>query len=238
MIALALTVALLGTHAPALSLVASPERVVLARAQPAYVEVRNAGERVITVDATPAAYALDALGRPRLGGTAAPLVRVAPREVSLGPGQAARLRLVSLLPRSASPGDHPAAVVLATRPPPGALPVSVRVGIVVTLVAPGVARREVVVGRPRVAGARLLVPVSNRGGLDAWLTRGLLVLRLKVPHRPARLLLAPSRRLLAHRDGVLVFALPHLHRRVRVVGASAARWLEVAWPVRGLQLAL
>jgi len=206
-----------------IGLSASPVRLRLTGSSGAEITLRNPGARTLAVDVTRAGFARSihgrALVRParRLG-----WLRVRPRSLRLAPGAAARLR-VTAAAGGLSPGDHPALVLVATRPL-GARRVRVRlrVGVVVMLHVPGriVRRLELKSLEVRRRGRRRLLDLRlvNRGNVTeevgaarlrlALVRRGRVLARL----RPRRLELLP------HSAGIAEFSY-----RGRLRGAVVAR---------------
>jgi hypothetical protein len=214
-----------------LAVAASPQRLALGAGASGEVQVTNAGSRAVVLDASGAGYLLDLHGRPRIGGAAVSgsavrrWIRVVPRTLSLRPGERAALRVSALRPAGARPGDHPAVLLLVTRPAAGtAVRVRVRVGVVVAVRVPGrLVRRVVLGGLQAVRGRRLLrLTVANRGNVDEWIARGQLTL---VASRAGHVLLRlqpRARRVLAGGRAVVELRLPGaLRGNLRVVATLA-----------------
>ena len=155
-----------------IGLSASPLRLTLRGSSSAAVTVRNPGRRALLVDVSRAGFARTLHGRPRVRPArgAVAWLRVRPRRLRVAPGGKAVLRVRSAPPRRAEPGDHPALVLLTTRPL-GARRVRVRlrVGVIVDLRVPGRvvrrldARALTVRRRPRIRLLELLL--INRGNV-------------------------------------------------------------------------
>ncbi|HZT53064.1 MAG TPA: hypothetical protein VE995_01645 [Gaiellaceae bacterium] len=195
-----------------LALSASPLRLTLAGASAAVVTVRNPGRRTVVVDVSRAGFARSLRGRPRVRPArgAAAWLRLRPRRVVLAPGGSARVRVRAAPPGRAEPGDHPALVLLTTRPVGSRrVRMRLRVGVVVVLRVAGrivrrldprslrVERR----GRRRLLELRLV----NRGNVSERLGR--VGLRLVLARRGRRLatLRPKPRELLPHSAGLVEF---------------------------------
>jgi hypothetical protein len=125
---------------PAAALGVSPLRVELAGASSTAITVRNPGARPLVVTATRAGFARTLHGKPRIKTTrgAAGWLRMQPRRLRLAPHKSASFRVSAKPPASARPGDHPALVLLATRPPAAkTVKILLRVGVVVLVRVPG-----------------------------------------------------------------------------------------------------
>ncbi len=174
---------------PAAALGVSPLRLELKGGSTASITVRNPGARRLVVTVTRAGFARTLHGKPRIEAArgAAGWLRVRPHRLRLAPHTAASLRLTAKPPAKARPGDHPALVLLATRPPANKkVHVLLRVGVVVLVRVAGTvvhrlvpqslsARRKQSVRvfslrlanrgnvAERIAGARLELVLSRRG---------------------------------------------------------------------------
>jgi translation initiation factor IF-1 len=142
------------------------------------------------------------------------------------------LRVVAKPPRHASPGDHPALVLLTTRPlGERHVRVRLRVGVVVLLRVPGPIVRRIdsrgLVVRRRGRRRLLELRVVNRGNVTELLGNG--TLRLALVRRGHTLAtLRPRRReLLPHSTGIVEF-----RYRGPVRGAVVAR-VELRPPAHG-----
>lgn len=158
------------------SLAAAPARVTLAGAGSKTIRVTNSGGRTAIVDVAPAGFALDLRGHPRIVPAARLRLVLRPRRLGLRPGEVSTLTVSASLPPNARAGDHPALVLLTTRPRPGAgLGVRLRIGIVVIVRVPGAVAHKIAVGSMRVrrarAGARLELTLLNRGDVTERLGR-------------------------------------------------------------------
>jgi len=101
-----------------IGLSASPLRMTLHGASSAVITVRNPGRRTLRVDVTRAGLTRSLRGQPRVrqaGGRVAWL-RLQRRRFRIPPGAKATLRLAAAPRGRAGPGDHPAVVLLTTRP--------------------------------------------------------------------------------------------------------------------------
>jgi hypothetical protein len=188
---------------PAVSVTAMPERVTVTPTRAASVTVLNTGRTRVVVDASSVGYALDARGRPRLGAPVRLFV-VSPLRLALRAGERAALRVVAAAGFGGlARGDHTGALLLATRPQGGAIPVAVRIGVVVTLRVPGRLLRRLVLGRARVSRGKLVVPVRNVGDVDEWVGgRDVSLVVARAGRRPVRVFARP-RHVLAHTRGLL-----------------------------------
>jgi hypothetical protein len=150
------------------------------------------------------------LARDRGGRQAGPWLRLVPATIALRPGGSAVVAVTASPPRGASPGDHPALVLLTTRPRPGAaIAVRMRIGVTVVVRVPGaiVHRLELRSVRIRRSGVLRLV-VANRGNVAESIRHGALeVLLLARRTRPARLR-PPARELLPGTRAVFLLRYP------------------------------
>jgi hypothetical protein len=158
------------------ALAASPVRVRLTGKSTRTVRITNWGASEVVADVGTAGFALGLRGRPRIvrrgsgSRLAASWVVVRPRRLALAPGRTETLTVSSSLPQGAEPGDHPALVLVGTRPRErGGVAVRMRIGIVVVVRVPGA-----IVHRLAVRGLRfrrgsqmdmLELSVSNRGNV-------------------------------------------------------------------------
>jgi hypothetical protein len=212
----------------AASLSASPSRVRVAAGGHSTLRVTNAGARAVVVTAGPAGYALDLRGRPRIvrsgvPGGSAPWLVVRPRRFRLAPGATIPLTIATALPRHASPGDHAALIVLATRPADvGRVAVALRLGVVVDVRVPGVVVRRLSLGAARVrrfAGSRTLeVVVANRGNVSELLRAGRVKVTLRRRGRLLAVLRSRGQELLPHTTAIVELRYRgNVHGRVTAV---------------------
>lgn len=191
---------------PVVALTAAPARLALEPSTEGAVTLRNLGAGRIVVRASAGNYAVDVRGRPRVvprraaRRSAASWLAVSPRELTLGPGAAALVRVRAVVPRRAEPGDHSGLVLLATRSgQPGGVGVRMRVGIRVVVRVPGAVVRRLAVERVRVrrapASRMLDVRLTNRGNVTELLTRAGVTVEL-VRGRVLQRLAAAQRELL------------------------------------------
>src|SRR4051794_14614484 len=140
------------------------------------VRLTNPGSVAIDVVLSRGAFALDLRGRPHVSPSTASTgwLTVSPRHVRLAAGRTASFTVSSRVPKRAEPGDHPALVLLTTRPTSArGVAVLMRLGVVVTVRAPGV-----VVHRLALTGVRLRphrridVRLTNHGNVTESLTPG------------------------------------------------------------------
>ncbi len=221
-----------GADRPPLALSASPTRVVLAAGSWSPVRVTNAGRAPVAVEVATSGFALDLRGQPRIatGGrraVAAAWLAVSPRRLFLPAGGAASVTVSAVAPKSASPGEHAALLLLRTRPQATApVPIVMQVGVVVVVRVRGriVHRLDVRGLRLSRHGSRrtLVVTLWNRGNVSELLAAR----RVRVVLRRARRVLATfflaRRELLPHSVGVVA---------VRYRG-RARGWVQAAVVVR------
>jgi hypothetical protein len=196
-----------------IALSASPLRLTLKGASAAAITVRNPGRRALLVDVSRAGFARSVRGKPRVRSArgAAGWLRLRPKRVRIAPGAKATLHVRSAPPRRASPGDHPALVLLSTRPVGERhVRVRLRVGVIVDLRVRGkiVRRLDPQSLTVRRHGARRVLELRlvNRGNVTERLDGSRLRLALlRDGHAFAKL--RPTRReLLPHSAGVAVFS--------------------------------
>jgi hypothetical protein len=196
---------------PVVSLSASPARLTLASGAPQTIRLTNFGTSRVTVDSSLSGVAIDMRGRPALvrrptaGRNAAAWLRVQPSRFTIRARASATVSVRVRVPRRAQPGDHHAAVVLATRPVDhGRVGVRMRLAVRVSVRAPGRVRRRVEIRGltvRRVGRARLLeVRLANRGNVTEKLAGRVTVAlvgltSLRVPAR--------RRELLPGREGIV-----------------------------------
>lgn len=214
-----------------IGLSASPLRLALETGSSRTVTVRNPGRRALVVSVSRAGFALSLRGRPRVrrDRSDARWLKVRQRRLRIGPGRSARLRIGAAKLRALGPGDHPALVLLTTRPLGSKqVRVRLRIGVIVVLHVPGRIVRRLeprAVTVERRSGARVLeLRLLNRGNVTERLDgRRLRIALLRDGHRVATL--RPLRReLLPHSAGIVEFV---YHGSVR--GAVAAE-VEVLGP--------
>ena len=161
---------------PVVSLSASPARLVLASAEPRLIRLTNFGTSRVTVDSSLSGVAVDLRGRPALvtrptaGRNAAAWLGVRPRRFTIRARRSVDLVVRARIPRRAQPGDHHAAVVLATRPlERGRVGVRMRLAVRVAVRVPGRVRHRVEIRGLTVRRTRrgrvLEVLLANRGNV-------------------------------------------------------------------------
>jgi hypothetical protein len=198
--------------APVVSLSASPARLALAGDGAAVVALRNVGRSSVSVTAGSAGVALDLRGRPALTAraarrSAAAWLSVRPRRLSLAPGGAAFVKVASLVPARAEPGDHHALVLFSTQATQaGSVGVRMRVGVRVVVRAPGTIIRRLVIRRLHVrrrGRARLLVVgLANLGNITETLLPGRVTVSLLARGRVVVRVRTQRRELLPHSFGI------------------------------------
>lgn len=217
-----------------IGLSASPLRLMLKGASGAAITVRNPGRRPLLVDVSRAGFARSLRGKPRIeptGGTATWL-RLQPKRIRIAPRAKGVLHVRAVPARGAAPGDHPALVLLTTRPlGVRHVRVRLRVGVVVVLRVRGKVVRRLDARALTVARqgtvCRLAVRLVNRGNLTEELGRDGLRLSLLRAGRAFATLRPQARELLPHSAGIAVFTY-----RGRVRGPVVAR-IRFHTPLRG-----
>jgi hypothetical protein len=208
-----------------IALSASPLRVTLRGAAASAVTVRNPGRRTLLVDVSRAGFARSLRGRPQVrpaDGSAAWL-HLRPHRLRVAPGGKAILHVAARPPRRAEPGDHPAVVLLTTRPlGVRRVRLRLRVGVIVVERVRGriVRRLDARSLTVRRLGARRLFELLlvNRGDVTERLGGRRLRLILLRRGRPFATLRPRRRELLPHSKGIAEF--PY---RGRVRGNVVAR---------------
>jgi hypothetical protein len=195
---------------PPVALAASPVRVRLLGKSTRTVRITNWGASEVVADVGTAGFALGLRGGPRVvrrgsgSSLAASWIAVRPRRLALAPGRTVTLTVSSSLPRGAEPGDHPALVLVATRPRNrGGVAVRMQIGIVVVVRAPGTIVRRLAVRGLHVRGSSethtLELSIANRGNVTDRIGPGrlrvVLLQRGRVVGRPR-----PARRELLPRS--------------------------------------
>ena len=217
-----------------IGLSASPMRLILKGASGAAITVRNPGRRPLLVDVSRAGFTRSLHGKPRIepaGGTAAWL-RLRPKRIRIAPRTKGVLHVRAVPSRRAVPGDHPALVLLTTRPlGVRHVRVRLRVGVIVVLRAHGkivrrLDARALTVTRQRT-GCLLAVRLLNRGNVTEELGRDGPRLSLLRAGRVFASLRPQRRELLPHSTGIAVFSY-----RGRVRGPVVAR-IRFHTPLRG-----
>jgi hypothetical protein len=213
---------------------ASPLRLTLRGAAGAAITVRNPGRRPLLVDVSRAGFARSLRGRPRVRPArgAARWLRLRPRRIRIAPRGKATLHVAAKPPRRAEPGDHPALVLLTTRPlRVHRVRLRLRVGVIVVLHVRGriVRRLEARALTVRHAGRRRLLELLlvNRGNVTERLGGARLRLLLLRHGRTLATLRPRRRELLPRSRGIAQFTY-----RGRVRGNVVAR-VELRPPARG-----
>jgi len=199
--------------APAAALGVSPLRLELTRTSTASITVRNPGSRPLVVTATRAGFARTVHGKPRIKAArgAAGWLRTRPRRLRLAPHATASFRVTAKPPATARPGDHPALVLLATRPPANKkVHVLLRVGVVVLVRVAGtiVQRLEPQALSVHRSGAAQLfsLRLANRGNVAERIRGARLELVLSRHGTRLATLRARLVDLLPHSAGIAEFA--------------------------------
>ena len=217
-----------------IGLSASPLRLTFRGASTAAVVLRNPGRRALLVDVSRGGFARSPRGKPRVRparGTAGWL-RMRPRRIRIAPGAKRVLHVRAVPRRHTAPGDHPALVLLTTRPlGVKHVRVRLRVGVIAVLRVRGrIVRRldaRALMVRRSKALRLLELHLVNRGNVTERLARDGLRLTLLRGGRRFTTLRPARQELLAHSSGIARFSY-----RGRVRGAVLAR-VELQAPFRG-----
>jgi hypothetical protein len=217
-----------------IGLSASPLRLTLRGASGASITVRNPGRQPLLVNVSRAGFGRSLHGKPRVRqahGSVAWL-QLRPKRIRLRAGGKAVLHVRSVPARKTAAGDHPALVLLTTKPlGVKHVRVRVRVGVIVDLRVKGRIVRRLdgrALGVRRLGPRRLLeLRLVNRGNVTEPL--GGSALRLSLLRRRRLFATLEPRRgeLLPHSAGVAVFSYAG-----RVRGPVVAR-IELRRPLRG-----
>jgi hypothetical protein len=198
---------------PAAALGVSPLRLELKGASTASITVRNPSARPLVVTATRAGFARTLHGKPRIKAARGPAgwLRTQPRRLRLAPHASASIRVTATPPASARPGDHPALVLLQTRPPAAkTVHVLLRVGVVVLVRVAGtiVHRLEPQALSVRRDGAarQFSLRIANRGNVAERLRGTHLELVLSRHGKRLATLRARLLDVLPHSSGIAQFA--------------------------------
>jgi hypothetical protein len=198
---------------PGIGLSASPLRLTLRGTAAAAITVRNPGHRAVLVDVSRAGFARSLRGKPRIRPIdgAAEWLRLRPRRIRIAAGAKGVLHVRASPPHGATPGDHPALVLLTTRPlGVRHVRVRLRVGVIVVLRVRGRAvrrldARSLIVerrGTTRLLDLRLV----NRGNVTEEVGGSGLGLLLSHGGRVFATLRPRRSELLPHSTGIVVFA--------------------------------
>jgi hypothetical protein len=204
-----------GAAAPLAALTASPAHVTLLPNSSATIRVTNAGLLTVVADVTATGFALSPRGEPKvLAAQSRTWIEVRPARLTLAPGERASVDVASALPSGAPPGDHPAVVLVTTRPGAGdAVAVRMRLGVAVVVRVPGRIVHRLELGPLRVVGSgrdrALRVVVANNGNAVEWLRRGRVEVSLFSHRRLTARLRTQARELLPHARGVFELRCPH-----------------------------
>jgi hypothetical protein len=195
-----------------IGLSASPLRLTLKGASAAAITVRNPGRRAVLVDVSRAGFARTLRGKPRVSaGGPVRWLRLRPQRIRIPAGAKGVLHVRAVPPSRAAAGDHPALVLLTTRPlGVRHVRVRLRVGVIVVLRVPGrivqrLDARSLTVehrGVERLLDLRLV----NRGNVTEELGGSGLGLLLSRGGRVFATLRPRPGELLPHSAGIAVFA--------------------------------
>jgi hypothetical protein len=187
-------------------------RLTLKGASGAALTVRNPGPRPVIVDVSRAGFARSLRGKPRIhrAGGAAEWLRLRPSRIRIAPHAKGVLHVASVPPRRAAPGDHPALVLLTTRPlGVRHVRVRLRVGVIVILRVRGRIVRRLdarALTVERQGAARLLdVRLVNRGNVTEELGDDGVRLSLMRDGRLFATLRPRDEEVLPHSTGIAVF---------------------------------
>ena len=195
-----------------LGLSASPLRLSLRGSSAAAITVRNPGRKAVLVDVSRAGFARTLHGRPRVApaGASAGWLRFRPRRIRIAPGGRGVLHIRAVPPRRAAPGDHPALVLLTTKPR-GVRHVRVRLrlGVIVVVhvrgrIVRGLDARRLTVAR-RGSQRLLELRVVNRGNVTERLGGDRLRLALVRNGHSLGTLRPRQLELLPHSAGIAMF---------------------------------
>ena len=217
-----------------IGLSASPMRLTLNGVSGAAITVRNPGRRPLLIDVSRAGFARSLRGKPRArpAGAADEWLRLRPKRIRIAPRAKGVLHIRAVPPRRAEPGDHPALVLLTTRPlGVRHVRVRLRVGVIVVLRVRGrivrrLDARSLTVER-RGAARLLQLRLLNRGNVTEELGEDGVRLSLLRAGRVFATLRPRHRELLPHSAGIAVFTY-----RGRVRGPVVAR-IRLRTPLRG-----
>jgi hypothetical protein len=212
-VAAALTSSAAAGKSPAAALGVSPLRLELTGRSPASINVRNPGTRPLVVTVTRAGFARTLHGKPRIKAArgAAGWLRTRPRRLHLAPHATGSFRISAKPPATARPGDHPALVLLSTRPRANkTVHVLLRVGVVVLVRVAGTIVHRLVPqalsvrrhGATRVFSLR----IANRGNVAERLRGARLELVLSRHGKRLTTLRSRLVDLLPHSAGIAQFA--------------------------------
>jgi hypothetical protein len=229
---------------PVTVLSAAPSRVTLGAGGSQTIRLANPGRTAIVVDVSRAGLALDVRGRPRVvasavrSRSAAAWLSLRPGTIHVPAGGSASLTISAAPPRSAEPGDHAALVLLTTRSPATrAVAVRLRLGVAVTVRAPGVVHRRLEVRGIRVRRRGRVrtfeVSLANRGNVTERLPRGRVRVALVRGGRVRTTLRAAPRDLLPRTRGVA-----EVRYAGRLHGRLVARVLVGGFRMRSFRVVL
>ena len=195
-----------------LAISASPLRLTLKGTAGAVITVRNPGRRPLLVDVSRAGFSRSLRGRPQVRRSrgAARWLRLRPRRIRIAAHGKATLQVHAKPPRRAEPGDHPALVLLTTRPLRAhRVRLRLRVGVIVVLHVRGriVRRLDARALTVRRAGSRRLLELLlvNRGNVTERLGGARLRLVLRRHGRTLATLRPRRRELLPRSRGIAEF---------------------------------
>jgi translation initiation factor IF-1 len=217
-----------------IGLSASPLSLTMRGKSVSAITVRNPSSRTLRVEVSRAGFTRSLRGKPRVRPArgAATWLRMHPLRFRLAPRAKTTLHVAAVPTRRAAPGDHPALVLLTTRPlGVKHVRVRLRVGVVVDLRVRGrILRRldaRALTVRRRGTLRLLELRLVNRGNVIERLPGDGLRVSLRRRGRRLATLRPRSRELLPHSAGIAVFAY-----RGRVRGAVVAE-VGLRPPVRG-----
>jgi hypothetical protein len=226
-----------------IGLSASPLRVTLKGTSAAAITVRNPGRRALLVDVSRAGFSRSLRGKPRIRPLthAATWLRLRPKRIRIAPGGKGVLHVRAVPPRQAGPGDHPALVLLTSRPfGVRHVRVRLRLGVIVVLHLRGrIVRRldpRALTVRTRGAERLLELRLVNRGNVTERLGGDRLRLAILRHGRTLATLRPRRRELLPRSTGIAEFVyrgrargkvLARVEVRPRVRNHVRAFWIRL-----------
>lgn len=197
---------------PAAALGVSPLRLELKGPSSSEITVRNPGSRPLVVTATLAGFGRTLHGKPQIKGPggAAGWLQTKPRRMRLAPHKSGVFEVTASPPPSASAGDHPALVLLATQPPSSKkVHVLLRVGVVVLVRVSGTIVHRLVpqaLWAHKSGGIRLLaLRLANRGNVSERISGDRVTIALSRSGKRFATLRARRFDLLPHSTGIAQF---------------------------------
>ena len=203
------------------------------------LSVANRGEQPVNLQLTVGDYTLGPDGRPLFGPgvnsrrSARTWLRLDPRQLRLEAGQRVNVQVSAVPPRSATPGDHNAIVLVTTgaQAAPGRFAVRHRIGVGVLVRVPGPIMRRLAIGRLiiRRSGKRdvLRLNIRNLGNINERLATGQVSVQLRRGGRVLATFRPRPRSLLPGTAGDVIAARAG-HRRGRYTAVIRLRFASAA----------